>query len=158
MTKRLWLVVAALVLLTTVSTRTHEDFDNLSPVVGSWEVDHIPGPGGPPPFPMLLTIHSDGTVVESDAGPPTPHLFTAGHGSWAPSGRREFLVTYRQINFDEAANVTGYFKARCKITLNRAGTGFTGAVVVDFYDPLGAPVFSGEGTLTGRRLYPERLN
>jgi hypothetical protein len=126
--------------------------------VGSWDTIHTPAEGGPPPFNSLFTVHADGTVVESDGGPPTPHLFTAGHGAWKAIGPRECLVTFRQVNFDEAANLTGLLKVRVRFRVTRAGLAISGPSKVDFYDPQGTLVFGGDGTVAGTRIFPEPLD
>src|SRR5262245_36031470 len=59
---------------------------------GSWEGIETPGPGGPPPFHILLTFGSDGTVVATDDGPPNPQLYGSEHGAWERTGNNEFLV------------------------------------------------------------------
>lgn len=125
--------------------------------VGSWEVTITPEAGGPPPFEALFTFHEDGTVLESDDGPPTPHLFTAGHGVWKWTDRREFAATYKQINFDEAANTTGIFRGRVKFTLGRNANTINGVVVVEFYLPDGTLVFTGNATAKGRRIEVDPL-
>src|SRR5262245_24511213 len=62
---------------------------------GSWEGVLTPEEGGPPPFRILFTFGGDGTVVASDAGPPSPQLAATEHGVWERTGDNEFTIIYK---------------------------------------------------------------
>lgn len=112
-----------------------------------------PEEGGPPPFLALFTFAADGGVVETDAGPPTPLQFSAGHGEWRRAGRANtFNITYTQFEFDAAQNHIGIFRGRITARLNRAQTELTGNITVEFSDLDGNLLFSGNGTVKGHRL------
>jgi hypothetical protein len=104
---------------------------------GSWEGILTPEEGGPPPFRILFTFGADGTVVASDAGPPTPHLASAEHGAWERTGDNEFTIIYKQLLFDSFGNLDSLFKGRVKFKLDPARMEISGPVKVDFYDPAG---------------------
>jgi len=125
---------------------------------GSWEGVFTPEAGGPPPFRILFTFGLDGTVVATDAGPPSPHLASSEHGAWDRSGPNEFLVTYKQLLFDKDGNLDSLFKARVKFKLNEGGTGINGQVIVDLFDLQGNKFLSGAGTIKCTKIRVEPLD
>lgn len=126
--------------------------------IGSWEGVLTAEDGGPPPFRILFTFGTDGTVVATDAGPPNPQLSSSEHGAWKYTGRREFLVTYKQLIFDQGGNLVNLFKARVRFRLNRFGNEISGPVIVDFYDADNNPLFSGAGKIKCTKIQAEPLN
>jgi len=125
---------------------------------GSWEGVLTPEEGGPPPFQILFTFGADGTVVVSDAGPPTPQLNTAEHGAWERTGDHEFTIIYKQLLFDSDGNLNSTFKGRVKFKLNEAGTEISGLVKVDIYDLHGSVIISGAGTVKCTKIRVEPLD
>lgn len=125
---------------------------------GSWEGVLTPEEGGPPPFQILFTFGADGTVVVSDAGPPTPQLNTAEHGAWERTGDREFTIIYKQFLFDADGNLSLTFKGRVKFKLNEAGTEISGPVKVDIYDLDGRTIIAGAGTVKCTKIRVEPLD
>ncbi len=128
-----------------------------SDFVGSWEVVHTPELGGPPPFLCLFTFHADGTMVESDAGPPTPQFYSAGHGVWKQTGQREITLTYRQLGYEDGMSLTGTLTVRIRLRLNRTKTEISGPANVEFFLPDGTSVFSGTGAVRGVRIHVQGL-
>ncbi len=125
---------------------------------GSWEGVFTPEAGGPPPFRILFTFGSDGTVVATDAGPPAPHLASSEHGAWERSGNNEFLVTYKQLLFDQDGNLDSLFKGRVKFNLNNAGNEINGTVLIDLFDPQGNKFLAGAGTIKCTKITVEPLD
>jgi hypothetical protein len=125
---------------------------------GSWEGIETPGPGGPPPFHILITFGGDGTVVATDDGPPNPQLYGSEHGAWERTGNNEFLVIFKQLLLDEHGNLEAFFKARVLFKLNDAGTEINGKIIVDFYDPQGNKFLTGDGTIRCTKIKVEPLN
>ena len=119
---------------------------------GGWKATITPEEGGPPPFLALFTFTTDGGVVQTDAGPPTPLLFSTGHGAWVRTGPGEFQITYTQFQFDAAQNLIGLFRGRITATLNRVGNELNGSFTADFLDVEGNLIFSGNGTIAAQRL------
>jgi hypothetical protein len=119
---------------------------------GGWKATLTPEEGGPPPFLALFTFTKDGGVVQTDAGPPTPLQFSTGHGGWRRVGRRDFVITYTQLQFDASQNLDGIFRGRITARLNNAGDALTGRLTVDFFDLHGNLLFSGNGTVKAQRL------
>lgn len=126
--------------------------------IGSWEGTLTPEEGGPPPFRILFTFGAGGTVVATDAGPPSPHLASSEHGAWKYIGNREFLVTYKQLLFNDKGELDSLFKGRIRFRLTRAGLEISGPVIVDFYDAQGNPLFSGAGTIKCTKIQAEPLH
>jgi hypothetical protein len=60
-------------------------------LVGSWIVDVTPDQPGPPPFRNLVTITSDGTIVN------TAPEFGTGHGISKKTGPREFAGKFLHL-------------------------------------------------------------
>jgi len=125
---------------------------------GSWEGVLTPEEGGPPPFRILFTFGADGTVVVSDAGPPSPQNNTAEHGAWERTGDNEFTIIYKQFLFNAAGDLDGAFKGRVKFKLDPARMEINGLVKVDLYDPQGVNFLSGAGTMKCTKIRVESLD
>lgn len=125
---------------------------------GSWEGVFTPEEGGPPPFLIHFTFGADGTVVESDGGPPDPQNATPGHGVWERTSNGEFTVIYKQLIFDSAGNVAVRFKARVKFRLDQASNAISGVVKVDLADADGNVFLSGAGTIKCTKIKIEPLD
>lgn len=82
------------------------------PIVGAWQTTILPVPDGPqfPPFPGLLNINADGTVMESDGAnaalslsPPNPFCdctivaLDQGHGVWKKVTDSKYEIKYIQV-------------------------------------------------------------
>ena len=125
---------------------------------GSWEGILTPEDGGPPPFRILFTFGSDGTVVATDAGPPAPHLASSEHGAWERSSHNEFLMTYKQLLFDKDGNLDSLFKGRVRFNLNDTGKEINGTALIDLFDPQGNKFLSGAGTIKCTKIVVEPLD
>jgi len=126
--------------------------------IGSWEGVLTPEEGGPPPFRILFTFGTDGTVVVSDAGPPTPHLNTAEHGAWEMTGDHEFTIIYKQLLFNANGDLDITFKGRVRFKLDEAKGEINGLVKVDLYDLQGVSFLSGAGTIKCTKIRVESLD
>lgn len=125
---------------------------------GSWEGVLTPEEGGPPPFRILFTFGADGTVVVSDAGPPTPQNNSAEHGAWERTGNNEFTIIYKQFLFTNTGDLDGTFKGRVRFRLNKHGNEINGVVKVNIYDPAGNEVIAGAGTIKCTKIKVESLD
>ena len=125
----------------------------ISQLRGAWKATLKPGEGGPPPFDMLLLFTRDGGVMQTDAGPPNPLLFSPGFGDWTRTGERTFSIGYAQLEFDDAGTHVGLFRGLLNVTLDEVTNTFTGTARVRFYDAAGEILFfEAEGTVDGQRL------
>jgi hypothetical protein len=125
---------------------------------GSWEGVFTPEDGGPPPFRILFTFGTDGTVVASDAGPPTPQNNTAEHGAWERTGDREFTIIYKQFLFNALGELDGTFKGRVRFKLDELRREISGLVKVNIYDPTGQEIIAGAGTIKCTKIQVEPLD
>ena len=123
---------------------------------GAWRMTITPEAGGPPPFPVLIAFTSDGGVFQADQGPAAPgqpvSIFTPGLGEWQRSARRRFLVTYTQLQYNQANELIGSVRARLTADLNAAANLLTGNGTFEFFDVDDTLLFSGEGTVEAGKL------
>lgn len=126
--------------------------------VGSWEGVLTPEDGGPPPFRILFTFGTDGTVVVSDAGPPNPQNNTAEHGAWERTGDHEFTIIYKQFLFNQNGDLDSTFKGRIRFKLDELRREISGLVKVNIYDPTGEEVIAGAGTIKCTKIQIEPLD
>ena len=123
---------------------------------GAWKITLTPEEGGPPAFPVLFAFTKDGGVIEADQGAPAPgqpvSLFSTGLGEWERVAKGRFNITYSQLQYDQSNNLIGSFRGRITADLNSDMNELTGEITVEFFDTEGTLVFSGRGTVEGRRL------
>jgi hypothetical protein len=125
---------------------------------GSWEGVLTPEEGGPPPFRIQFTFGADGTVVQSDGGPPNPHNATPGHGAWERTGNYEFTVTYKQLLFDAVGNLETLFKGKVRFKLDPTKMEISGPVKVELSDAQGNVFLKGDGTVKCSKIRVEPLD
>ncbi len=139
---------------TSVMSNVH----NAGDLTGSWEGVVTAGPGGPPPFRVLMTFTGVGGFVGSGDGDNS--VGSPQYGVWERIGRgnsRRFALTFRQLfsNPDESSN--GSVKVRQTIILSSSGNEWEGPATVDIFAPDGTLVFSGTATATATRIQSEPL-
>jgi hypothetical protein len=152
-----------------VSSVTHAQ-DQQS-IVGSWQTTISPVPGGPQftPFPGLITINADGTVVESDGAniaaplaPPNPFCnctvvaIDQGHGVWKKIGDRKYQIKFLQIatNADDSSLVlTNTLQFTVELS-GGANDRFQGSGSFLLTDAHGTPVqgFAGPEQIAAQRI------
>jgi hypothetical protein len=99
---------------------------------GSWVVSITPtsGPPGtppPPPYLALITMTTEGRVMETDIMPPClAPSSTPGHGEWTKVAPRGFALTYLKLLSDSAGNFQGVMKINETITLDLSNTTYDG--------------------------------
>jgi hypothetical protein len=149
-----WAFVATMMIAAGASGQASDP--NAKQLSGAWKVIVTSGEGGPPPFPSLFTFARDGGVVQTDAGPPAPDqpisTFSTGLGEWRRTGKRQFIITYTQFQFDQGQNLIGTFRGRISATLNSELSELTGELTVEFFDTDDNLIFTGDGTVRGSRL------
>ena len=139
------------------------------PIVGSWQITVSSVAAGPQfaPFPGLLTIHADGTVIESDGAntalplaPPNPFCnctligIDQGHGVWRRVGDRKYQIKFQQIaiNVDDSSLV---LTNSLQFTVDLSGNNrFQGPGAFALADAHGMPIqgFSGPEQIEGHRI------
>ena len=141
------------------------------PIVGSWTTTVLPVPNGPQfaPFPGLITIHADGTLIESDGSnvalslpPPNPFCnctlvaLDQGHGVWKKAGDGKYQIKFVQIAAS-ADDSTLVFTNTLQFTVDVSGNGnsqFQGTGSFQITDAHGMPIqgFSGPEQIMAQRI------
>jgi len=125
---------------------------------GSWMGVVTAGPGGPPPFRVLMNFTADGGFTGSGDGDNS--VGSPQYGVWERIGgrnSRRFAATFRQLFYDANSNSTGLAKIRQTVILSRSGDTWRGPARVDIFAPDGTLVFSGTATATATRIQSEPL-
>ena len=143
-TLRLAAAAAAASLLTACSglaaADTGDDMDDLAPIVGAWQATVSPDNGSDPFF-NFVTLHSDGTAVNSDV------IVAAGVGAWEDLGDDRFRVRLVHNNFYDSqfGNVvdsalaagTVYVDVHLEVQLSNDGDSAEGTYHTEFKDAAG---------------------
>jgi hypothetical protein len=132
-------------------------------LVGSWRVTiNVTNPPGFPSFPVLMTFHADGTVLQSRLSyiPAFGVLETTAHGGWKRNGSQILATTYALSQGAPGnAALNGAFFGTEKVSfwpvIGHEGNSFTAAWTSTVYDPNGNPIVVGNGTMTGGRALVE---
>ncbi len=137
------------------------DFDNAADPTGSWMGVVTAGPGGPPPFRVLMNFTKDGGFTGSGDGDVGPtQSGSPQYGVWERVGganSRRFAVTFFQLFYAPDSSPTGLHKIRQTVILSRSGDTWQGPGKVDIFAPNGTLVFSGTATATATRIQSEPL-
>jgi hypothetical protein len=99
-----------------------------------------PGSPIPPPAPVFLVFHSDGTLTGSGSG-----ADSAFSGVWIRIADRKFLATYVVFNYDEARTVVSIAKIRLTTQMDVDGSALHGYQEVLVVDPDGKVLFTALG-------------
>lgn len=120
----------------------------LSPVnqtlTGSWlSMGRRAAPPGmpiPPPAPVFMVFHSDGTVTGAGASTDTSLA-----GVWVRVAERKFLITYCTFNMNEARALVSIAKIRMTTQIDESGKALQGNQEVLVVDPDGRVLFTALG-------------
>jgi hypothetical protein len=126
-------------------------------LVGSWRVTiTVTSPAGYPSFPVLMTFHADGTLLQSRLYyiPAFGVLETTAHGGWKRDGSRILATTYAIAQGAPGnAALNGAFFGTEKVSfqpvLASDGNSFTAMWTSTVYDPGGSILLVGSGTMAG---------
>ncbi|MDQ3491466.1 MAG: hypothetical protein M3449_10440 [Acidobacteriota bacterium] len=133
---------------------------NKNTPTGSWIGVVTAGPGGPPPFRVLVNFTADGGFTGSGDG----DSFAGGspqYGVWERVGganSRRFAATFLQLFYDANSNATLLGKVRQTVILDKSGNAWQGPGIVDLFAPDGSLIFSGTATATATRIQSEPLS
>ena len=95
-------------------------------LVGSWIVDVMPDPPGPPPFRNLVTFTADGLVLGM-----APELGTTD-GIWIKTGSRQFAVKFIHLVSISSPFGEGAVTVTSTVTVNKDGDTATGRFTTVF--------------------------
>ena len=146
----------------TDKTSVMSNVNNAGDLTGSWMGVVTAGPGGPPPFRVLMTFTGVGGFVGSgDGDVGVTQSGSPQYGVWERIGRgnsRRFALTFLQLfSSNSDASSRGTVKVRQTIILSRSGDTWQGPARVDIFAPNGTLVFSGTATATATRIQSEPL-
>lgn len=138
---RLAAAAAAATLLTACSGLAAADTaDDTAPIVGSWQATVSPNNGADPFF-NFVTLHSDGTAVNTDV------IVAAGVGAWEDLGDDRFRVRLVHSNFYDSqfGNVvdsgiaagTVYVDVHLEVEISDDGDSAEGTYHTEFKDAAG---------------------
>jgi len=135
---------------------------NAANPTGSWMGVVTAGPGGPPPFRVLMNFTKDGGFTGSgDGDVGTTQSGSPQYGVWERVGganSRRFAVTFLQLYSTNGSGASqGMAKIRQTVILSRSGDTWQGPAKVDIFAPNGTLVFSGTATATATRIQSEPL-
>lgn len=103
----------------------------------------------------LVTFHSDGTIVGTNANHPS---VGPNHGVWVRTGAREFQLTWWHFRFDEHRKLVGRTKVRGRITLGEDPNRYSARYQRDFLDLEDRVTGSQPRTAQGFRITIDPLN
>jgi hypothetical protein len=151
-----------------ISQRAHaEGVEDSHSIVGSWRVHvDVTNPPGMPSFPVLITFHSDGTVIESrlgyiPQGPAGAIVEGAGHGAWQRQPGNQIAASFQMLLQGAPGNtiLNGAFwateKINCRPVLGPDSNSFTAPWNGTLVDPNGVQLLQGNGMMTATRIQVE---
>jgi hypothetical protein len=126
---------------------------------GSWLVTYdIPAFGEP--FPLLLSLAGEGTVLETDApgkfqlAPDFFVILSNGHGAWEPTrGRKAFAYEYRKLIYQQdGLTPFGVTRTSANGSLSPDGATFQVQIAIEIADIAGQVLFQTTGTAAGTKI------
>lgn len=166
--KRVWALAALAVLaissIVAVAASAQQDQEDGNSPVGSWSVTvTVTNPQGVPSFPVLMTFHSDGTMMQSRPSyiPAFGVLETTHHGAWKRMEGNRIAATTLSLSQGAPGNtvLNGAFFGTEKVSfqpvISADGKSFTAQWTSTVFDPNNNPIVQGSGTLSGVRIQVE---
>ena len=98
--------------------------------------------------------HADGTETLNDSVPPTSGNVCLG--VWDQTGRRTYRLKHPSWNYDADGVAIGTVVLREVVELDKSGNRYQGALTFDVLDMNDNLLFRGSGTITGKRITPDR--
>jgi len=167
--KRVWaLVVFAAFALASVATQPADaqvGQGEAEGIIGSWRVTAtVTTLQGIPPFPVLMTFHADGTMLQSRLYflPAFGVMSTTFHGGWKRVDGNQIATTSYSLAQGAPGNaaLNGAFFGTEKVTfqavLSSDDNSFTAQWSSTVYDPSGNPIMQNSGNLSGIRVQVEQ--
>lgn len=114
-------------------------------VEGTW-LATVTIPGGPPPFPSLLTYASGGALIATDSSVP-PANGNVYQGTWVKTGPHKFAFTFLGFQYDANGVLTNYFRAHESDQIEPGGNAYNGVTEIEILD-LGMNVIATDSSTT----------
>jgi len=86
-------------------------------------------------FPVMLTFHEGGTMMDGTTTPPA--LRTPGQGVWSHTVGNTYAFRLKAFNFNTSNVFTGWSIVSGEITVDTSGNANSGPATVQVYDPNG---------------------
>jgi hypothetical protein len=166
--KQVWIFAAlaalAVASMATRAARAQVGQGEADGFVGSWRVTvNVTDPPGPPSFPVLMTFHADGTLLQSRPYyiPAFGVLETTHHGAWKRIDGNQIAATTYSLAQGAPGNaaLNGQFFGTEKVNFHPVmgddGNTFTALWTSTVYDSGGNPIVQGSGNLSGIRVQAE---
>ena len=134
-------------------------------MVGSWRVTvNVTDPQGVPSFPVLMTFHADGTVLQTRPLyiPSFGVMETTHFGAWKRINDTQIAATTFSLAQGAPGNnaLNGAFFGTEQVNFQPViapdGNSFTAQWTSTVFDPDGNPIIKGSGNLSGVRIQVEQ--
>src|SRR5215475_8859414 len=146
------LVVCAL--LTMVAATASGQGTQGGRIQGMWEqITTLTDCAGHPirSFPVMLTFHQGGTMMDSPAGAP-PALRTPAQGVWRHSSDNTYGFRLKAFSFNAQNVFTGWSIIAGELTVDQSGNANSGPATVEVYDPNGVLLTTSCAETVGTRF------
>ena len=107
-------------------------------IQGMWEqITTVTDCAGHPitSFPVMLTFHQGGTMMDGTTTPPA--LRTPGQGVWSHTTGNTYAFRIKAFNFNTSNVFTGWSIVAGEITVDATGNANSGPATVQVYNPNG---------------------
>jgi len=101
-------------------------------------------------FPVMLTFHQGGTMMDGPATPPA--LRTPGQGVWRLVGGNTYAYRFKFFTFNTSNVFTGWTIIAGELTVGATGNANSGPATVEIYDPNGHLIATACAETVGTRF------
>jgi len=101
-------------------------------------------------FPVMLTFHQGGTMMDGPATPPA--LRTPGQGVWRLVGGNNYAFRFKFFTFNTSNVFTGWTIIAGELTVGATGNANSGPATVEIYDPNGHLIATACAETVGTRF------
>jgi hypothetical protein len=119
-------------------------------IEGTW-LATVTIPGGPPPFPSLVTYARGGALTVTDSSV-SPALGNVYQGTWARTGAKAFAFTFLGLQYDANGVLANYIRARETLRLEPGGNAYNGTTIIEVLDLDQNVIATDSSTTHGTRV------
>ena len=146
-------LVAACAAVTMLATTSAGQGTEGRRIQGVWEqITTLTDCAGHPirSFPVMLTFHQGGTMMDGPATPPA--LRTPGQGVWRLVGGNTYAYRFKFFTFNTSNVFTGWTIIAGELTVGATGNANSGPATVEIYDPNGHLIATACAETVGTRF------
>ena len=146
-------LVAACAAVTMLATTAAGQGTEGGRIQGVWEqITTLTDCAGHPirSFPVMLTFHQGGTMMDGPATPPA--LRTPGQGVWRLVGGNTYAYRFKFFTFNTSNVFTGWTIIAGELTVGATGNANSGPATVEIYDPNGHLIATACAETVGTRF------